>query len=142
MQSILSDLFRKIESDIGTQEFCSLVLEALKSALRQYQFKSDLDFMSHLLEVFEMIKSTKPRYAILLDSFYKFLRFYEAQKKPQSIDVLIDEIDRIQVSYKLEERQMVDCTGQEILCGRIRNRNKGLLASRCLRLLCCAASDS
>lgn len=114
MQSILSDLFRKIESDIGTQEFCSLVLNALKSALKQYKFHSTDDFVKHLLQVFDLIKSTKPRYAILLDSFYRFLKYYEKQKDPQSILKLIDEIERIKIAYMLEAKQMVDVVGADV----------------------------
>ena len=114
MNTILSDLFRKIEADIGTHEFCVLVLEALKNALKQYKFKSNNDFIQHLLQVFELIKTTQPRYAILLDSFYKFLKFYEKQKGPKSIKALIDELERIKISYKLEGHQMIDSAGQNI----------------------------
>ena len=108
MQATLSDLFRKIEADIGTHEFCVLALESLKNALKQYKIETDAEFIKQLLNVFELVKETKPRYAILIDSFYRFLESYEKQGKDKSVNELINEIERIKVSYKLESKQLTD----------------------------------
>lgn len=113
MQDILSGLFRKIEADLGTHEFCILVLRSLKNALRQYRVKDKEELLEQLKNVFLMIKDTKPRYAILMTSFYRFLEFYENQKDSRSLDELIDEIERISISYQLETKQIVKAA-QEI----------------------------
>lgn len=108
MQFILSDLFRKTEADLGTHEFCILVLEALKNALLQYCIKADHDFVQQFMKIFDLVKGTSPRYAILIDSFYRFLEYYEIEGKNQSTEELIKEIERIKISYKLETKKLID----------------------------------
>lgn len=108
MKNIISDLFRDTENELGTHQFCILVLESLKNALLQYHIKSGDKFVDQFIKIFDLIKNTNPKYAILIDSFYKFLEYYEEKGKNKSVDDLIKEIERIKVSYKLESKLLVD----------------------------------
>lgn len=108
MEEVLSDLFRKIEADLGTHEFCILVLDALKNALSQNKIKTKEKLFEQVMELLKMIKATKPRYAILVTSFYRFFEFYEKEKDTRTVKELIEEIERIKVSYRLEAKQMVE----------------------------------
>lgn len=106
MRTVLSDLFRSIESDLGTHSFCILVLGALKNALKQYKITSKGEFDQQLLEIFKLLHNTKPRYAILLDSFYKILEI-EDKAKTSSVKNLLIEIEQIGKFYETEKKQMI-----------------------------------
>ncbi|MBU0728009.1 hypothetical protein KKA95_04970 [Patescibacteria group bacterium] len=121
MQTVLSKLFRDIESDLGTHGFCIIVLDALKDALFQYKIETKDEFEHQLMLLFQLLQSTKPRYAILLDSFYKILDENEIASPEIPIDRLIMKIDRIGVAYQLEKLQLtqvaqsIDVEGKTIL---------------------------
>ena len=106
MQATLSELFRAIESEQGTHSFCVLVLEALHTALSQYKIKTRRAFRTQLMSLFTLVRETKPRYAILIESFYRILEVYDKQKRT-SVPALLDEIERVKVSYLLEMKQLV-----------------------------------
>ncbi|MBU0577744.1 hypothetical protein KJ742_00960 [Patescibacteria group bacterium] len=110
MHTTLSKLFREIEAELGTHEFCIMALEALKSALLQYKIKDREELQHQLLLIFKLLKITKPRYAILLDSFYKILDECETSKTDIPIEELIMRIDRIIVAYQLEKLQLVQAS--------------------------------
>ena len=121
MDKTLSNLFREIESETGTHGFCIMALGAIKEALLEYHIKSREELKKHLTELFELLASTKPRYAILLDSFYKIMERVDSAPIKEPINYLIKEIDRIGASYQLEKREMVqhatdiDLDGKAIL---------------------------
>ena len=107
MQTTLSELFRTVESEQGTHSFCVLVLDALRTALSQHKIKRRRDFKNQLLAVFKLIRQTQPRYAILIESFYRIMKVYEKQKR-LSVKELLDEIERVKVSYLLEMKQLTN----------------------------------
>lgn len=106
MRTVLSQLFRSIESELGTHAFCILVLDALKKSLQQYKISSKEEFDQQLLNIFKLIHNTKPRYAILLDSFYKILEI-EDTCNTFSRAKIIKEINKIGKFYDSEKKQMI-----------------------------------
>ena len=106
MQNILSELFRNIEAETGTYGLCTMTLDALKNAVEQHKIKNVDEFKRQFLLLFELIQMTKPRYAILIDAFYKILDFSE-KRSDASEEELIQEIGHINASYQLEKLQMV-----------------------------------
>ena len=113
MQTILSDLFRTIEADLGAHAFCMLTLDALKSALSQYRIENRKEFIDQLMNVFELVQHTKPRYAILNDSFFKIIERVQSTKDNEDIGTLLDEIERIKIGYDLELKSLIQ-VGSEI----------------------------
>ncbi|MBN2087416.1 hypothetical protein JW758_03645 [Candidatus Peregrinibacteria bacterium] len=107
MQTVLSKLFRDIEADLGTHKFSLLVLDALKDALLQYEFRNSTQFKKQLLNIFQLLQMTRPRYAILLNSFYKILEVNDKTNYKSKISELVKTIDRISASYQLEKLQLV-----------------------------------
>ena len=119
MQEILSTLFRNIESELGTHDFCVLALNALKDALKQYKVMSPKESMHQWQAVFKLMQETKPRYAVLIDSFYKLWETCEDYQGKYFIKKLTQEIDRVQASYQLEKLQLVQ-VGQKV---DLKNKN-------------------
>lgn len=94
----LSALFRNIETDLGTHNFCILVLDAFLSAICQYKIKDKKELFKQFGEIFELIENVQPKYAILIDSFYKIFN----QAKDQSIDEIAAHIKEIKTYYEGE----------------------------------------
>lgn len=113
MQSTLSDLFRGIEADLGAHAFCILTLDALKHALQQYRVKDRHEFRTQLIKVFELVRATKPRYAILNDSFYRILEGMDAVRGTHHMEYLLNEIEKIKIDYQLEMKNLIN-VGQGI----------------------------
>lgn len=64
----LSDVFRNIENDLGTTGLSLLILESMTEAAEG--FKGDLEHFYHQFkELLMMVKSTKPRIAIVISYF-------------------------------------------------------------------------
>ena len=106
MQNTLSELFRNIEAETGTHGLCTMTLEALKNTFEQHKIKNLNEFKRQLLLLFELVQLTKPRYAVLMDAFYKILDFSE-KRGDASAEELIREIGHINASYELEKLQLV-----------------------------------
>ncbi|MDP4007619.1 MAG: hypothetical protein Q8P68_00320 [Candidatus Peregrinibacteria bacterium] len=85
----LSQLFREIEIDLGTTELCTLTLEALYDALKDVKSNDLHHFYSQLKELTLDVQATQPKYAIIIDSFFKLLRYVYAQdhKHPEHFQV-------------------------------------------------------
>lgn len=118
MQKILSKLFREIESDLGTHKFAMMVLDALRDALVQYKSLPSQRLKTQLLQIFMMLQKTKPRYAMLLNSFYKVLEACEGKSSKNRIEQISLVLSRINTSYQLEKLQMVQNTGGLNLDGK------------------------
>jgi len=70
----LSALFREIEIDLGPTELCILVMESLYEAVSDIK-KEDLHgFFKQMHELSLEMTETKPRYSIIIDSFYEVLK--------------------------------------------------------------------
>jgi len=96
-------LFRNIEVDLGTHGFCIMVLESFALALDQYHIKTKKELLHQCTEIFELIQTIKPRYAILIDSFYKIL--CQASSEKDSVADIIESIYQIK---KNVENEMLD----------------------------------
>lgn len=118
MQTTLSKLFREIEAELGTHEFSIVALDALKTALLQYKIKTVKELEHQLLLIFKILKETKPRYAVLLDSFYKILDECKLSDVNSTIEDVITKIDRIIVEYNLQKLQLVQSSDQINLNGK------------------------
>ena len=100
----MSALFRSIELDLGTHGFCILVLESFVMALRQYRIKTKKELFHQFNEIFELIQGVKPKYAILIDSFYKIF----TQAEGQSVEGIIENINQIKKAYQDEMLHLVE----------------------------------
>lgn len=99
----MSALFRSIEGDLGTHGFCILVLESFLNAICQYKIKDKKELFQQFSDIFNLIESVKPKYAILIDSFYKI--FTEADA--QSIQEIEANIKVIKASYQKEMQDLM-----------------------------------
>jgi len=121
MQQVLSKLFANIEKDLGAHRFCMLALEALQEALLQYKDTNRKQLKKNLLDIFKLLQGTKPKYAILLDAFYKILDAEAQASNKTFIKDVVKQIDLIHASYQLEKLEMVktaqsmDVEGKNIL---------------------------
>lgn len=113
----LSKLFRSIESDLGTHAFCILVLDSFLTALHQYKIKDKKELFSQFKEIFNLVENVKPKYAILLDSFYKIF----SQAHNQSIAEIAKNIEEIKNYYQNEMKLLVEVADQ------INVKNKNIL---------------
>jgi len=121
MHNILSNLFREIESDIGTNEFFMLAVESLDESILQYKFKGKKEFIHHLESILGLLKTTKPKYAILIDAFCKILKFAKGADETNFIETLSKEIANISAGYQIDRLKMIQ-VAQEI-----KTNNKNIL---------------
>jgi len=66
----VSDLFLKIEKTVGTSNMSAVVLDALGDAIHDFKEKGEEDFFQQFYELFEVVKNTQPRIALVIDNFY------------------------------------------------------------------------
>lgn len=104
----LSALFRSIEMDLGTHAFCILVLEAFLTAICQYKIKNKEQLLQQFNEIFDLIENVKPKYAILIDSFYKIFR----QAGDQTIEEISKNIEEIKAYYQGEMDLLINVAHQ------------------------------
>lgn len=90
---------------MGTHGFCILVLESFAVALDQYRIKTKEQLLQQCTEIFELIQTVKPRYAILIDSFYKILCQVSSEKG--SVAEIIESIDQIKKSVQHEMKDLL-----------------------------------
>lgn len=113
----LSALFRTIEADLGTHGFCILVLESFLNALSQCRVRDKEELLKQMAEIMDLIQNVKPKYAILIDSFYKIL----TQAQEQSLKEIKKNIRQIKHYYQEEMKLLVqaanaiDANGKNIL---------------------------
>jgi len=120
MEATLSDLFRTIESELGTHEFCLLVLKALKKSLMQYKFSNHKVLLEQFHDLFDVVRKTKPRYAIVNDSLYKVMEVLEKDTHVSIKDLTlhIDAIHKLYVSEMqslINVGQSIDVDGKNVL---------------------------
>ena len=113
----LSSLFRKIEMDLGTHGFCILVLESFLAAICQYKIKNQEELFRQFNEIFSLIENVKPKYAILIDSFYKIF----SQAQGQSIEDISKTIEEIKEYYANEMGNLIN------VAKKIEVQNKNIL---------------
>lgn len=99
----LSALFRNIEMDLGTHGFCILVLDAFLEAICQYKIRDKKKLFEQFNEIFKLIENVKPRYAILIDSFYKIFR----QASDQTFEQITNNIREIKAYYEGEMDMLI-----------------------------------
>ncbi|QQR84096.1 hypothetical protein IPJ72_02795 [Candidatus Peregrinibacteria bacterium] len=110
-------MFREIEMDLGTHHFCILVLDSFVQALKQYHIQSRQQLFEQFDEIFQLIQEVKPRYAILIDSFYKIIQ----QAKGKPVSSIIKHIEAIKKGYEKElvdlakVSQSIDLTNRTVL---------------------------
>ena len=104
----LSALFRNIEMDLGTHGFCILVLEAFLEAICQYKIRNKEQLFEQFNEIFRLIKNVKPKYAILIDSFYKIF----SQASDQTFEEITNHIREIKAYYEGEMDMLVRVADQ------------------------------
>lgn len=71
---LISQLFREIEVDLGATNLSVLVLESLYDSVKEIKKQDIHNFFHQLEELTDNVNSTKPRYAIIIDSFYEVLK--------------------------------------------------------------------
>lgn len=74
-QAHLSQLFREIEIDLGTTALDILILKAFGTAIQNYKVQSFDMFAEQFEELFESLKHTEPRFAIVIDNFNRLHSF-------------------------------------------------------------------
>jgi|CXWL01.1.fsa_nt_gi translation initiation factor 2B subunit (eIF-2B alpha/beta/delta family) len=80
-RSKFSELFLKIESDVGTTQLNYFVLTALKNAIHHFKEKDEQDFFEQFNLLLENVKNTEPRIALIIDSFYDVWKVLDEAKK-------------------------------------------------------------
>lgn len=93
--------------DLGTHGFCILILESFLTALCQYKVRDKKILLKQFNEILTLIENVKPKYAILIDSFYKI--FSEA--KDQSLEEIGQSIQKIKSYYQSEMSELVKVAG-------------------------------
>jgi len=90
--------------DLGTHGFCILVLESFVTALRQHRIKSKKELFRQFNHIFDLIQDVKPKYAILIDSFYKIF----SQAGGQTVEDIVGNINEIKAAYQAEMDHLVE----------------------------------
>ena len=79
----ISKLFLDIEAEVGITRMDQFALTALCRAIHDFREKGEEDFFEQFYELFETVKNTQPRIAIVIDHFYhlwNILNELKAQK--------------------------------------------------------------
>ncbi|MBU2523890.1 hypothetical protein KKG71_01725 [Patescibacteria group bacterium] len=71
MPELISAQFREIEADMGTIELAELVMNALSKSVMSFKFSNFKDFKKQFKSLLADVKKTQPRYAIIIENFYK-----------------------------------------------------------------------
>lgn len=82
----ISDLFRSIENMVGTTDLNKMVMKALCRSIHDFREKDEEDFLAQFYELFEMVKNTQPRIALVIDDFYQIwgaLQKAKEEKHPE-----------------------------------------------------------
>lgn len=69
-RSKISDLFRSLENMVGTTSLNNMVLKALCRSIHDFREKNSEDFLDQFYQLFETVKNTQPRIALIIDDFY------------------------------------------------------------------------
>jgi len=125
---ILSTLFRDIEHDLGTRDLNNLTLKAFETTVKQSKMKTLEEFCEKFKELLRSIKSTQPRFSIIIEHFYKLHEYiYNFSKKhpdmpwqdaKQKLIAHINELskeDRREKKHLLEQTKKIDVEGKTIL---------------------------
>lgn len=79
----ISKLFLDIEQEVGITKLDDLVLSSLCRAIHDFRESSEEDFFQQFYELFETVKNTQPRIALVIDHFYHLWNILcDAQGKP------------------------------------------------------------
>jgi translation initiation factor 2B subunit (eIF-2B alpha/beta/delta family) len=82
----VSDLFRSIENMVGTTDLNKMVMKALRRSIHDFREKDEEDFLKQFYELFETVKNTQPRIALVIDDFYQIwgaLQKAKEEKHPE-----------------------------------------------------------
>lgn len=82
----ISELLRKVESDVGTRDLNRLVIKSLKDSIRRFQPKNQEDFFHQLHDLVDVIKNTKPRFALIIEHFYAIWQALESLPEEKKKD--------------------------------------------------------
>jgi len=111
----LSNLFRTIEHDLGTRDLNNLTLQAFRTTIRQTKMDSLHEFCEKFKELLLAIKSTQPRFAIIIEHFYRLYTFiFElTEKHPdmpwhQAKEKLIHHISELEKEDRREKKQLLE----------------------------------
>jgi len=77
----ISKLFRDIEAEVGITSMDDIVLTSLCRAIHDFKEKGEEDFLNQFYELFETVKNTQPRVAIVIDHFYNLWNILSEAKK-------------------------------------------------------------
>jgi len=94
------------------------VLDALKDALRHYQCEDQACFVEQFDAIFTLTLGVKPKYAILIDSFYKIQKHIRSKSSIRELLEVIDAIktERANEMFFLQKAvSLVDVQGKNIL---------------------------
>lgn len=78
---LFSELFREIESDLGTREMSLLVMEALINSIDTFKCNDREDFLEQFAELVEIISNTEPKFGVLNYNFAGLLHIFSDRLK-------------------------------------------------------------
>ncbi len=82
----ISSLFRSIENMVGTTDLNTMVMRALCRSIHDFKEKDEDDFLDQFYLLFEAVKNTQPRIALVIDDFYQIwgaLQEAKEEKHPE-----------------------------------------------------------
>jgi translation initiation factor 2B subunit (eIF-2B alpha/beta/delta family) len=110
----LSELFRTVESDLGTRDLTNLSILSFQESFDRFKPKDADDFLKQVNEVIEMIKSTKPRIALIIENFYVVWQSLQDLSPEDKKDLkvcrktILHSMDQLNKKMALENKQLME----------------------------------
>jgi translation initiation factor 2B subunit (eIF-2B alpha/beta/delta family) len=111
---IASNLLRNVEDDLGSQGMTELVLESYSETAQNLKIEDRAEFLKQMKGLLKMFIDTKPKYAMLLDSFYEIWTSANNCKGDDFIECVQKEIER-QIQKINEDSKNIMVNGQAII---------------------------
>ncbi len=122
----VSDLFLKIEKMVGTSGLSDISMSALSEAIHDFKEKGEDDFFEQFYELFEIVKNTQPRIALVIDAFYEIWEeLLKAKKKKHPEGHLywerkiLKSIRQFRSEIRLQKQQMTATGAKQIRKGDV-----------------------
>ncbi len=122
----VSELFLNIESKVGTSGLSDMAMSALMEAIHDFKEKGEEDFFEQFYELFEIVKNTQPRIALVIDAFYEIWEeLLKAKKKKHPEGHLywerkiLKSIRQFRSGSRLQKQQMTTTGAKQINKGDV-----------------------
>lgn len=122
----ISQLFLGLEAEMGITGMDDVVLSALLRAIHDFKEKGEEDFLTQFYELFENVKNTQPRIAIVIDHFFHLWNTLSEAKETKHPEghlfwerKIIGKIKEFRVSIKEEKCKLFKTGAAQIRSGDV-----------------------